>query len=274
MKPIVGLNLLFAIVVAATGCAVGADGEGEAESVAESSQAVTKSAYFWDGATLFKPFQLSQNCTLTVETTDGTSQRDPVLALVINSGSLGWGSATVPCRHGTYTATDGFNTLAFNNNQSGTNYNAKVSYKSTAGGSPLTVFAVGFLDATNQGGNTYFGNLNVRYSITGCADTSKNLSATNLTQDFHASGIQGQFPGYAYTAAPRPGGPHCANDTVLFAIDPSINGYGQCNDDCPTPLGGELYSCISNSSGANLWWTSPGFYSSGPDTGFTSVNNP
>lgn len=272
MRSIIVLVLLGSMAVIASGCS--ADADAETGSIARSQQAFSKSAYFWDGPTLFRSFALYQNCTLTVETTDGTDLRDPILALIINNGSLGWGSSTVPCNHGTRTATDGFSTLAFNNNISSSNYNARVSYRNPNGGAPLAVFAVGFLDATLHGGNTYFGNLNVRYSITGCTDVTKNKPRTSFTQDFHASGIQGSFPGYAYTWEPRPGGPHCASDTVLFGIDPAAYGYGQCNDNCPAPLGTPTLSCISNNGGNNLWWMSPGWFSTGPDSGFTSVNSP
>lgn len=270
MRTVIVLGLLTAsMALLATGCATG--GESETESVDQATQALT-TAYFWDGPTLFKDFTLSQNCTLTVETTDATSVRDSILAIVINNGALGWGSSTVPCHHGTFTATDSFTTLAFNQNISSTNYNARVSYTNSSGGAPLTVFAVGFLDATTQGTNANFGNLNVRYSITGCIDTTKNKSTTNFVQNFQASGIQGSFPGYAYTWEPRPGGPIVAKDTVLFGINPSVNGSGQCNDDCPAPLGTPTLSCLSNNTGSSLWWMSPGWYSSGLGTGFTSIN--
>jgi hypothetical protein len=79
---------------------------------------------------------------------------------------------------------------------------------------------------------------------------------------------------YAYTWEPRPGGPEDATDTVLFGLSATVNGYGQCNDDCPAPLGTPTLSCISNNTGSNLWWFSPGWYWSGVDKGFTSVNNP
>jgi hypothetical protein len=273
MRSIIALGLLStSLALAATGC--GAGGDSETESVGQATQALSKSAYFWDGPALFTPFSLYQNCTLTVETTDGNNLRDPVLALIINSGSLGWGSSTVPCRHGALTATDGFTTLAFSSNISSTNYNAKVSYKNPNGGAGLTVFAVGFLDATNQGTQANFGNLNVKYSITGCSDPSKNKSSTTITQSFWGSGIQGSFPGYAYTWEPRPGGPQCATDTILFGINPTVNGFGQCNDDCPAPLGTPTLSCISNNTGSNLWWMSPGWKWNGVGSGFTSVNNP
>lgn len=271
MKSTIALGILCSIAVLDIGCS--SDVDAESSPIGQSKQAFSKSAYFWDGPTLFKSIPLSQNCTLTVETTDGTVQRDPILALIINN-SLGWGSSTVPCNHGTRTATDGFTTLAFNNNISGGNYNARVSYMNPNGGSPLTVFAVGFLDATVQGGSTYFGNLHVKYSITGCSDPSKNKPSTTFLQDFHASGIQGSFPGYAYTWEPRPGGPQCATDTVLFGINPGAYGYGQCNDNCPAPLGTPTLSCISNNTGSSLWWMSPGWFWNGPGSGFTSVNNP
>lgn len=267
MKAVISWSLLGALALFANACAT--DTEAETESVDQATQAL-ESAYFWDGTTLFKDFALYQNCTLTVETVNGTSVRNPILALIINNGSLGWGSATVPCHHYTYTATDTFTTLAFNNNISSSNYNARVAYKNPSGGAPVTVFAVGFLDATNDGTSANFGNLDVAYSISGCSDSSKNMSRTTLTQNFQASGIQGSFPGTAYTLTPRPGGPHCATDTVLFGISPTINGNGQCNDDCASPS--STLSCIPNNTASNLWWMSPGWYSNGLGTGYTGVN--
>ncbi len=273
MRSIIALGLMSAsMAMLATGCAMG--GESETESVGQAEQALT-SGYFWDGPALFRAFTLYQNCKLTIETTDATSQRDSVLALIMNNGSPSpWGSATVPCSHGTPQATDGFSTQAFNNNISSTNYNAKVSWTNPNGGAGVTVFAVGFLDATNQGTAAYFGNLTVKYSITGCIDVSKNKGSTTFVQDFYGSGIQGAFQNFAYTWQPRPGGPQCATDTVLFGIAPEAGGTGRCNDDCATPLVGmtPTLSCISNNTGSSLWWMSPGWHWNGSGSGFTSVN--
>lgn len=264
MRSIIALGLLSSVALFAAGCETAT--ESEAESFDQTAQALSTS-YLQTGTTLFKAFSLYQNCTLTLQTAGATSTRDPVLGLIIDNGSpLAYGSATMPCYHGTPTATDGYTTLAFGDNISGSNYNAKVSYKDTNGGAGLTVFAVGFLKDVLSA--TSFGPLNVNYTIAGCSDTSKNATGV-ITQDFQASGVQKSLSGYVYTWEPRPGGPQDATDTVLYELNPTVNGSGVCNDDCPAPLGTPYQSCISGNSGSNLWYFSAGWYSNG----FSSIVN-
>jgi len=264
MRLIIALGLLSSVALFAAGCETG--GESETESVGQAAQALTTS-YLQTGTTLFKAFSLYQNCTLTVQTTDANSTRDPILGIIINNGSpLAYGSATMPCCHGTPTATDGYTTLAFNDNIGTSNYNAKVSYKDTNGGAALNVYAVGFLKDLLSA--TSFGPLTVNYAITGCTDSSKNAAGV-INQDFQASGVQGAYAGYVYTWEPRPGGPQDASDTVLYELNPTVNGSGVCNDDCPSPLGTPYQSCITGNSGSSVWYFSAGWYSNG----FSSINN-
>lgn len=280
MRSIIVLGLLStSMALLVTGCETG--GEDETESVAQAGQAIDPSTgapsltmYFQiNGGMLFNSYTLTQNCTLTLQTSGANSLRDPVFGIFIDN-SLGWGSSTVPCHHGTYTATDSYTTLAYNDNISTGNYNAKVSYKYPTGGAGVTVFAVGFLNGTSQTVLQNFGPLTVNWSITGCNDTSKNKSGS-FSQDFQTSGVYGSFPGYAFTNPPRPGGPQTASDTVLFELNPSVNGYNLCNDDCPAssanpppPEAGTAQSCIANNSSSNMWYFSPNWYS----VGSSSIN--
>jgi hypothetical protein len=272
MKSIIVLGLLSSAGLMAMGC--GATGATDAEGAAEIaefdqvSEALT-SSYMQSGSMLFSSFALSHNCTLTMETSNATPARDPVLGLIINNGnSAAWGSPDVPCHRGSPSATDGYTTLAFGDDFNSNNRNAKFSYKNTSGGAPITVFAVGFIKEQVSTAATSYGTLPVIYSITGCTDSSKNTNGSvTINQDFQASGQKVSMSGYVFSNQPRPGGPQTQQDTVLYELDPAVNGgSGKCNDDCAS---GSYQSCISNNSGSSMWYFSAPWYG----TGFTSVNN-
>jgi len=218
------------------------------------------------GATLFKPFTVFQNCTLTVQTSGATSTRDPVLGLIMNNGTgPAFGSADTPCHRGTPTATDGYTTKAFSDNFSG--FDARASWKNTSGGAGLSVFAVGFLKGTNPS----YGNLTVSYSISGCTDPTKNTNGS-LVQSFQASGVQASLAGNIWTQVPRPGGgPNDCLDPVLYELDPTVGGgSARCNDDCvPDPgVDPDFQSCVVGNSAASLWYFSDAWYASG----FSTIN--
>jgi hypothetical protein len=266
--------LLAVAAVAGNGC--GSVVEAETQSVeqlaevGEVSEALT-SVYYQSGSLLFQPFTLTQNCTLSVETAGATLARDPVLGLIINNGnSSAWGASAIPCKRGTPGATDGYSTLAFGDDVSASNYNAKLSYKNNNGGAAITVFAVGFIKEQSNTASTSYGTLPVAYRVTGCNDPTKNTSGT-IQQNFQGSGKKATLPGYVFSVEPRPGGPGTQPDTVLYTLDPNVNGAnGKCNDDCAYgPAAGSYQSCIPNNSGAALWYFSAPWFS----TGFTSVNN-
>jgi hypothetical protein len=292
MRSFIALGFLGASSMAlfASGCAMSADAE--TESVGQTAEALSVSAAkpklavdrgaapesaalsgayttlsnLTAGTTLFDAFPLYQNCKLTVQTSGASSTRNPVVGLIINNGNgAPWGSSSQPCHRGYPTATDGYNTLAYNENMAVGNYNSKVAWKNPSGGDPVTVFAAGSLKSNSSNPGT----LTVNWTITGCNDSTKNNSGS-FNRDFQSKGAQGTLPGNVYTTAGT------CSDPTLYELDTTVpadggtgggSGSTKCNDD--SAAGGTYQSRIDGNSGSSFWYFSTGYYCSGT----FSVNN-
>lgn len=192
------------------------------------------------GSTFFVQDAVPAGGTLTYYTTDATSTRDPVMAMIQRYSP--WNSTQGPYLVSPYTQQVGFTTLSQDDDYGGA-YDSRVSYHNSDTSQAYNVWVIGFLYPYRTG----YGNLNVCRQVN---DGTPTCSAQYFgSNSMLAAGSQGM----AWTTS--------TVDPILFGIDQLHNNSqppasnGKWNDDCEsTPPGGNLRdSCLLNFTSNTMW---------------------